>query len=184
MLEILHREQVPATFFIVGLNGDLNAQLLQRIVDEGHEIGNHTFTHPNVAMISPQLLSLELNATERLFESRLGRRSVLFRPPYAEDVEPETPEQVQPLLVTGDLGYYTIGMQIDPNDWQNPGVDQIVQATIEGAVRGEGNVVLLHDSGGDRAQTVEALPQIIAGLRARVFSWSSSRNCWASRAMR
>ena len=169
VLEILHREQVLATFFIVGLNGDLNSQLLQRIVDEGHEIGNHTFTHPNVAMISPQLLSLELNATERLFESRLGRRSVLFRPPYAEDVEPETPEQVKPLLLTGDLGYYTIGMQIDPNDWQNPGVDQIVQATIEGAVRGEGNVVLLHDSGGDRAQTVEALPQIIAGLRARGF---------------
>src|SRR5215831_18747718 len=169
ILEILHREQVPATFFIVGLNVDLNAQLLQRIVDEGHEIGNHTFTHPNVAMISPQLLSLELNATERLFESRLERRSVLFRPPYAEDVEPETPEQVQPLLVTSDLGYYTIGMQIDPNDWQNPGVDQIVQATIEGAVRGEGNVVLLHDSGGDRAQTVAALPQIIAGLRARGF---------------
>src|SRR5262249_26694926 len=169
VLEILHREQVPATFFIVGLNGDLNAQLLQRIVDEGHEIGNHTFTHPNVAMISQQLLSLELNATERLFESRLGRRSVLFRPPYAEDVEPETPEQVQPLLVTSDLGYYAIGMQIDPNDWQNPGVDQIVQATIAGAVRGAGNVVLLHDSGGDRAQTVEALPQIIAGLRARGF---------------
>ena len=169
VLEVLRREQVPATFFIVGLNGALNAQLLQRIVDEGHEIGNHTFTHPNIAMISPQLLSLELNATERLFESRLGRRSVLFRPPYAEDVEPETPEQVKPLLVTGDLGYYTIGMQIDPNDWKNPGVDQIVQATIEGAVRGEGNVVLLHDSGGDRAQTVEALPQIIAGLRARGF---------------
>jgi cellulose synthase/poly-beta-1,6-N-acetylglucosamine synthase-like glycosyltransferase/peptidoglycan/xylan/chitin deacetylase (PgdA/CDA1 family)/spore germination protein YaaH len=169
VLEVLRREQVPATFFIVGLNGDLNAQLLQRIVDEGHEIGNHTFTHPNVAMISPKLLSLELNATERLFESRLGRRSVLFRPPYAEDVEPETPDQVKPLLVTGDLGYYTIGMQIDPNDWRNPGVDQIVQATIDGAVRGEGNVVLLHDSGGDRAQTVEALPQIIAGLRARGF---------------
>ena len=169
VLEVLRREQVPATFFIIGLNGDLNARLLQRIVDEGHEIGNHTFTHPNIARISPQLLSLELSATERLFESRLGRRSVLFRPPYAEDVEPETPDQVKPLLVTGALGYYTIGMQIDPGDWRNPGVDQIVQATINGAVRGEGNVVLLHDSGGDRAQTVEALPQIIAGLRARGF---------------
>src|SRR5262249_632102 len=169
VLDVLHREHVPATFFIVGLNGDLNAQLLQRLVDEGHEIGNHTFTHPNVAMISPQLLSLELNATERLFESRLGRRSGLFRPPYAEDVDTETPGQVKPLRVTSDLGYYTIGMQIDPNDWQNPGVDQIVQATIAGAVRGAGHVVLLHDSGGDRAQTVEALPQIIAGLRARGF---------------
>ena len=169
ILDILHHEHVTATFFIVGLNGDLNAPLLQRIIDEGHEIGNHTFTHPNVAVISPQLLSLELNATERLFESRLGRRAVLFRPPYAEDVEPETPDQVQPLLVTGDLGYYTIGMQIDPSDWRNPGVDQIVQATINGAVRGAGNIVLLHDSGGDRSQTVEALPHIIAGLRARGF---------------
>ena len=169
ILDVLHREHVTATFFIVGLNGNLNAPLLQRIVDEGHEIGNHTFTHPNVAMISPQLLSLELNATERLFESRLGRRSVLFRPPYAEDVEPETPDQVKPLLVTGDLGYYTIGMQIDPNDWRNPGVDQIVRATIDGAVRGAGHVVLLHDSGGDRSQTVAALPQIIAGLRAQGF---------------
>jgi len=107
VLEILHRAQVPATFCIVGLKGDLNAQLLPRLVDEGHEIGNHTFPHPNVAMIRPQLLSLALNATERLVESRLGRRSVLLRPPDAEDVEPETPEQVKPLLLTGDLGYYT-----------------------------------------------------------------------------
>ena len=170
LLDILHQYQVSATFFIIGLNGDLYPALLQRIVDNGHEIGNHTFTHPNVATASQQQLRLEVNATERLFESRLGLRSLLFRPPYAEDIEPETPEQVQPLLFTSERGYVTIGMQIDPSDWRNPGAEQIVQRTIEGAVNGDGNIVLLHDSGGDRSQTVTALPRIIEGLRTRGFT--------------
>ena len=170
ILDILRQYQVPATFFVVGLNGELYPEVLRRIVEEGHEIGNHTFTHPNVASISPQQFRLEINATERLLESRLGLRSVLFRPPYAEDVEPENPEQVKPLLFTSEHGYYTIGMQIDPDDWQNPGVEQIVQRTIDGAVNGEGHVVLLHDSGGDRSQTVAALPRIIEGLRAQGFA--------------
>src|SRR5581483_9475688 len=169
VLDVLKQYHVPATFFIVGINGDLNPDLLARIAGEGHEIGNHTFTHPNVAVVSEQQFRLELNATERLLESRIGRRSLLFRPPYAEDVEPETPDQVRPLLFTSDLKYYTIGMQIDPNDWRNPGADEIVKATIDGALNGEGNVVLLHDSGGDRSQTVAALPQIIEGLRSRGF---------------
>ena len=169
VLDVLKQYHVPATFFIVGLNGDLNPDLLKRIDREGHEIGNHTFTHPNASVISEQQLRLELNVTERLLESSIGRRTLLFRPPYAEDAEPETPDQVKPLLFTSDKGYYTIGMQIDPNDWRTPGVEQIIKATIDGAVNGEGNVVLLHDSGGDRSQTVRALPQIIEGLRARGF---------------
>lgn len=170
ILDILREYRAPATFFIVGLNGDLYPALLRRIVDDGHEIGNHTFTHPNVATVSQQQLRLEVNATERLLESRLGLRSLLFRPPYAEDIEPETPEHVQPLLFTSEHGYLTIGMQIDPNDWQNPGVDEIVQRTTAGVVNGEGNIVLLHDSGGDRSQTVEALPRIIEGLREQGFT--------------
>ncbi len=169
ILDILRREHVPATFFVIGLNADRYPGLLARIDAEGHEIGNHTFTHPNIAMIRERQLSLEVNATERLFESRLGRGSVLFRPPYAEDVEPETPAQVRPLLFTSGRGYYTIGMQIDPGDWKTPGVDRIVAATVEGADRGDGNVVLLHDGGGDRSQTVAALPRIIESLRQRRF---------------
>jgi cellulose synthase/poly-beta-1,6-N-acetylglucosamine synthase-like glycosyltransferase/peptidoglycan/xylan/chitin deacetylase (PgdA/CDA1 family)/spore germination protein YaaH len=170
ILDILQRYHVPATFFIVGLNGELNTALLRRIVAEGHEIGNHTFTHPDISTISVQQLRLELNATERLLESRLGLRSVLFRPPYAEDIEPETPDQVRPLQLASTIGYYTIGMQIDPNDWRNPGVAQIVKNTLDGATNGEGSIVLLHDSGGDRSQTVNALPQIIEGLQEQGFT--------------
>ena len=171
VLDVLARFKVSATFFVIGVNAELHSLLLQRIVQEGHELGNHTFTHPNIAVISEEQLGLEINATERLFESRLGRRSLLFRPPYAEDVEPETPDQVKPLLFTSNLGYYTIGMQIDPSDWRNPGVDAIVKRVRDAAQQGEGNVVLLHDSGGDRSQTLAALPLIIQELRADGFEF-------------
>jgi cellulose synthase/poly-beta-1,6-N-acetylglucosamine synthase-like glycosyltransferase/peptidoglycan/xylan/chitin deacetylase (PgdA/CDA1 family)/spore germination protein YaaH len=169
ILDILKERQAPATFFVVGENAVRSPELLTRIVDEGHEIGNHTYSHPNIADVSEERLTLEVNVVQRLFESRLGRRSLLFRPPYAEDVEPETPDQVRPLLVTSALGYYTVGMQIDPGDWARPGTDEIVARVLAGARGGEGNVVLLHDSGGDRTQTIAALPLIIDGLRAEGF---------------
>ncbi|MBS1809311.1 MAG: glycosyltransferase [Acidobacteria bacterium] len=165
ILDELKANNVKATFFIVGINGDLHPDLVRRIFNEGHELGSHTFTHPNVAAISEQQFRLELNATERLIESITNHRTILFRPPYAEDIEPETPDQVEPLRFTGSLNYYNIGMQIDPNDWRNPGIDQIVKATIDAAKNKEGKVVLLHDAGGDRSQTVAALPLIIKGLR-------------------
>ena len=170
ILDILKAKDAKAVFFVIGLNADLHPTLLERIVREGHEIGNHSFTHPDSSNITKQQFRLELNATERLFEARLGRRSLLFRPPYAEDVEPETPDQVQPLVLTSSRGYYTIGIGIDPGDWKSPGVSNIVQNTLDLAKNGGGHVVLLHDSGGDRAQTVAALPLIIDKLRAQGFS--------------
>jgi peptidoglycan-N-acetylglucosamine deacetylase len=169
ILDILHEKGAKGVFFVIGLNADLHPALLEREVREGNEIGNHTFTHPDASAISTQQFHLELNATERLFEARLGRRSLLFRPPYAEDVEPETPDQVAPLVLTSSRGYYTIGIGIDPGDWRNPGVDQIVARTLELARQGTGHVVLLHDSGGDRTQTIAALPRLIDGLRADGF---------------
>ncbi len=165
ILDVLKEKQVPATFFVIGSQADLYPQILQRMFDENHEVGNHTFTHPNLSSIPSQQWALEINSTERLFESRLGRDTLLFRPPYAEDVEPETSDQVRPLVYTSKLGYYTVGMNIDPKDYKRPGVDQIVQTTIDEVENGEGNIVLLHDGGGDRSQTVAALPQIIDKLR-------------------
>ncbi len=169
VLDILQQYHVPSTFFVIGIYGEQNPDLLHRIVDEGHEIGSHTFTHPNISRTSKEHLTIELNATERVFESHLGRRTLLFRPPYADDMEPATPSEIAPIEFTSDLGYYTIGLNIDPYDWKNPGVDKIVTETIQKAIAGDGNIVLLHDSGGDRSQTIAALPQIIQGLRERGF---------------
>src|SRR5262249_35721846 len=82
ILDILKREGVPATFFIIRKNGQSYPDLVRRIVNEGHELGNHTFTHPNLGEIPSGLTELELNATQRLIESETGRSTILFRPPY------------------------------------------------------------------------------------------------------
>jgi cellulose synthase/poly-beta-1,6-N-acetylglucosamine synthase-like glycosyltransferase/peptidoglycan/xylan/chitin deacetylase (PgdA/CDA1 family) len=173
VLDILKRYGVHGSFFVVGMNAQSYPDLLRRIYDEGHEIGSHTFTHPNMSNVTGMQTTFELNATARLLESVTGHDTVLFRPPYAEDMEPETPEQVAPLMHTSQMGYYTVGMNIDPQDWTNPGVDTIVQRVLDGARKGNGNVVLLHDSGGDREQMLAALPRIIEALRADGFRFET-----------
>jgi cellulose synthase/poly-beta-1,6-N-acetylglucosamine synthase-like glycosyltransferase/peptidoglycan/xylan/chitin deacetylase (PgdA/CDA1 family)/spore germination protein YaaH len=174
ILDILKRENVAATFFIIGKNGQAYPDLMRRIVNDGHEIGNHTFTHPNVGEIPLRVTELELNATQRLIESVVGRSTVLFRPPYFGDAEADKPQEVEPAILAQQLGYIMVGVRIDPDDWQLPvTADQIVSRTMARAgdtnpeTRGE--VVLLHDSGGDRSATVEALPRLIHDLRAKGY---------------
>jgi cellulose synthase/poly-beta-1,6-N-acetylglucosamine synthase-like glycosyltransferase/peptidoglycan/xylan/chitin deacetylase (PgdA/CDA1 family)/spore germination protein YaaH len=173
ILDVLHEAGVPATFFIIGVNGELNPDLLRRELGEGHEIGNHTFTHPNISLISPAQFQLELSATERLLAAVVGRHSLLFRPPFGTDSEPETADQLRQIELASKQGYVIVGIPIDPNDWQRPGVDEIVQRTVAAVDRGEGNVILLHDSGGDRSQTVQALPLMIGALRSQGFQFVS-----------
>ena len=174
VLDILKQEQVPATFFIIGKNGQAYPELLRRLVNEGHEIGNHTYTHPNLGEIPGSLTDLELNATQRLIESETGRSTVLFRPPYFGDAEADKPQEVEPALLAQKLGYLMVGLRIDPNDWQLPvTADEIVDRTLQRVGDNNpdtrGQVVLLHDSGGDRSATVAALPKLIHELRARGF---------------
>ncbi|MDD3487117.1 MAG: glycosyltransferase [Candidatus Moranbacteria bacterium] len=169
ILSILKEHDVPATFFVVGVNGIQNQNILRQIVAEGSEIGSHTFTHPNVTEISNSQFAFELNSNESLLAGAIGRHTLLFRPPYAEDVEPVTPDEIRPVLFASEQGYYTVGMHIDPNDWSSPGVEKIVSQVVAGAESGEGNVVLLHDGGGDRSQTVAALPKIIEGLQGEGY---------------
>jgi len=176
ILDILKQENVPATFFVIGKNGQAHPDLLRRIVNEGHELGNHTFTHPNLGEIPGRITDLELNATQRLIESITGRSTVLFRPPYFGDAEADKPEEVEPAMRAEKLGYIMVGLRIDPGDWK-PAVtpDEIVQRTVDKALdknpETRGQVVLLHDSGGERAATVEALPRLIHELRARGFKF-------------
>jgi cellulose synthase/poly-beta-1,6-N-acetylglucosamine synthase-like glycosyltransferase/peptidoglycan/xylan/chitin deacetylase (PgdA/CDA1 family)/spore germination protein YaaH len=174
ILDILKREQAPATFFIIGKNGQAYPDLLRRVVNEGHEIGNHTYTHPNLGEIPLPLADLELNATQRLIESETGRSTVLFRPPYFGDAEADKPQEVEPAYQAQKLGYLVVGVRIDPDDWELPvTADEIVDRTLQRVDDNNpdtrGQVVLLHDSGGDRAATVAALPEMIHKLRARGF---------------
>ena len=173
ILDILKTEKVPATFFVVGENALTQRALLVREIADGHEIGNHTYTHPNLAQASERETVLELNANQRLLQAYTGRSLRLFRAPYFGDAEPTTADEIVPVAEAQARGYLSVGLHVDPDDWKRPGADAIVQRTIDGVEAGDatssGNIVLLHDSGGDRAQTVAALPILIRELRARGY---------------
>lgn len=165
VLDTLRSRGVPATFFIIGENALREIPLTRRIIAEGHELGNHTFTHPNLAVTPAFITRLELDATERLIEAITDRRSALFRPPYFGDAEPTTADELVPVALANDLGYVTAGLHVDSDDWLEPGAQQIIDNVLR--ERAKGNVVLLHDSGGDRSQTVAAIGPMIDSLRAR-----------------
>ncbi|MFH1214911.1 MAG: glycosyltransferase [Pseudomonadota bacterium] len=165
ILDILRERGVKASFFMVGERMEKNPELVERIVREGHEIGVHTYTHPNLAKVSHERARLELNATQRLTETITGHSTFLFRPPYNADSEPHSPEELAPIKIAQKLGYLTVSSDIDPEDWSRPGVAAIVQRVKE--QRLYGNVILLHDAGGNRSQTVAALPLIIDYLHVR-----------------
>ncbi len=171
ILDILKAKHVRATFFVIGANAQANPDLIQRIVTEGHELGNHTYTHPNLADTPQQVVSLELNATQRLVEALTGRSMRLFRPPYLGDNEPGDPGDIIPVEIAQGMGYLTVGERVDPIDWALPGPDVIVQRALAQMARtgANGETILLHDAGGDRSQTVAALPVLIDKLRAQGF---------------
>ena len=175
ILDILAREHAPATFFIVGENALTQRPLLQRMIAEGHEVGSHTYTHPNLANVAGSQLTFELNTTQRLFQAFTGRSLKLFRAPYFGDAEPTTADEILPALAAQQRGYTSVGLHVDPGDWKRPGVRAIIARTIAGVTSGSpdrsANVILLHDAGGDRAQTVAALPVIIQRLRAMGYTF-------------
>jgi cellulose synthase/poly-beta-1,6-N-acetylglucosamine synthase-like glycosyltransferase/peptidoglycan/xylan/chitin deacetylase (PgdA/CDA1 family)/spore germination protein YaaH len=165
ILDILKAANVNATFFVVGVNAERYPALVRRIVNEGHEIGNHTYYHPNLALCWPEHIRLELNATQLLLETITGRATTLFRPPYAADTGPTELSELAPLKIAEDLNYLVVLENIDPQDWAKPGAEIIVRRIKQ--QRHDGSVILLHDAGGDRSQTVEALPRILDWLHTR-----------------
>ena len=172
VLDILKARGVPASFFVVGVEAEQSPNLLRREYAEGHTIGNHTYSHPNMATVSGERTRLELASTLRIIEHTTGRSTILFRPPYNADSEPQTIDEIVPILRAQEAGYLTIGERIDPRDWQ-PGITvDAIMADIM-AEKDEGNIILLHDGGGNREATVEALPRIIDTLRGEGYRFVS-----------
>jgi peptidoglycan-N-acetylglucosamine deacetylase len=168
ILDVLKEKNVSGTFFVIGNEANRYPGILRREYAEGHVIGNHTFTHPRFDEISRTQIKWELNLTQRLFESTLGIKAVLFRPPYGIDHQPEYAEEVAQLPLPQEMGYLIVGQQIDPNDWRQRNGNQIpAQEIVDNVLRqaSKGNIVLFHDGGGDRSQTIAALPQVIDKLR-------------------
>jgi cellulose synthase/poly-beta-1,6-N-acetylglucosamine synthase-like glycosyltransferase/peptidoglycan/xylan/chitin deacetylase (PgdA/CDA1 family)/spore germination protein YaaH len=164
ILDTLASRHAKATFFVVGRQADEYPGILTREIREGHEIGNHTYTHPNIELASPFLARLEIVATGRLIETITNRRTALFRPPYFGDADPTSSDELDAVSIGTDLGYLTVGVQMDTEDWRISNPDSILSTAL--AQRGDGQVILMHDSGGDRAGTVAILGTLIDALRA------------------
>ncbi|MBB6052869.1 glycosyltransferase [Armatimonas rosea] len=173
VLDALKTAGVPATFFITGVNAQLYPELVRRAWDEGHDIGNHSFYHPNLALVGETRTRLELDATQRAIQAITGRSTTLFRPPYGVDSQPSTSEEVMPIAAAERLGYVTVAEGIDPRDWEKGSrkrtAAQLVESIERDAEAGAGSIVLLHDSGGDRSATVAALPELVRRLKAKGY---------------
>ncbi len=173
VLDTLKSRQALASFFVIGRQVQKLPALTRRIVDEGHEIGNHSWSHPELSGLSDAAIRVELTATGRVIETVTGHRPLLFRPPYIGDARPSTEDRLRPMTIAGDLGYRVVGLEVDAKDWQEQEPSRIVATTLAGVRRGAGRIVLLHDAGGDRSSTVAALGPLIDSLRAGGYEMST-----------
>ena len=178
ILDILKRKGVHGTFMMIGEEAQQHIALMQRAVAEGNEIGNHTFTHPDISEISQRQLDFEISLTNRLFAAKLGVQPLYFRPPYDIDEEPDTDDQAAPVVHIQQNGLTVVGNKIDTDDWdervrKTPAeiaesvLDQLNRMKTKPQFRG--SVILLHDGGGDRSVTIAALPVLIDTLRAHGY---------------
>ncbi|GGI28067.1 glycosyltransferase [Pedobacter mendelii] len=172
VLSILKKENVPGCFFVVGIMAEKNMELLRQEYDDGYEIGNHTFFHPDMSSIGPRRVKFELNATRRLIEAVTGHSTILFRAPFNADAEPQNTSEILPVAQSRKENYINIGELIDPEDWE-PGktADQIFNDVVK--QKDNGNILLLHDAGGNREATVAALPRIIKYFKQNGYTFTT-----------
>lgn len=171
ILDVLRRHHVPATFFVVGAHVAAYPDLVRQIRATGSEIGLHTFTHPDLTTVSPERAERELAASQLALAGATGELSYLVRPPYSSEASAVDDANYAVLQRLGVDGYVSALVDVDGEDWQRPGVDQIVADATP--PDGQGAVVLLHDAGGDRAQTVVALDRLITQLQGQGYVFTT-----------
>lgn len=166
ILAVLRQYGVPGTFFDIGMNAEANPALVRQEIASGDVVANHTYSHLDLTQIPQWRASLEIRAGNWVLQGITGREPTLFRSPYgAQELTDAQSAAHQDLATT--LGMQPVGWNVDPMDWARPGVDQIVAAATSSPA--DSQIILLHDGGGDRSQTVAALPRIIEALRARGY---------------
>ena len=168
---MLRKHHAHAVFFVTGTMTSRYPELVKRMVDEGHEVGLHTFSHPDLSYHSHRRIDWELSQNQLALEGAAGVRTSLFRPPYSSSADAFDAASWPVAAYTASRGYLTVVNDNDSEDWRRPGVDEIIRrATPAG---GAGAVVLMHDSGGNRAQTVAALGRFLPRLRAEGYRFQN-----------
>jgi cellulose synthase/poly-beta-1,6-N-acetylglucosamine synthase-like glycosyltransferase/peptidoglycan/xylan/chitin deacetylase (PgdA/CDA1 family) len=164
ILDVLRRHGVPATFFVTGAGAASHPLLLRSVVADGHEVGNHTTTHADLGTSSPGRAGWEVRQNQVVLAGAAGRQTALLRPPYSSTPDAVDGAGWRAIQRAAVLGYLVVLADLNTKDWQRPGVDAIVAGATPPDQHGA--IVLLHDGGGDRAQTVAAVDRLIPKLRA------------------
>jgi peptidoglycan/xylan/chitin deacetylase (PgdA/CDA1 family) len=160
LLDLLAKHRIHATFFVIGENAAKYPEILQRAAREGHEIANHSWSHPNLSRLSDEAMRDQIERTEETIRDAIGARPTLLRPPYGA----MTAHQKR--TVHDELGYEIILWDVDPLDWKRPG-SAVVTNRIVRETR-PGSIVLAHDI---HAPTIEAMPDTLNQLEARGFKF-------------
>jgi cellulose synthase/poly-beta-1,6-N-acetylglucosamine synthase-like glycosyltransferase/peptidoglycan/xylan/chitin deacetylase (PgdA/CDA1 family) len=164
---VLRRYRVPATFFVVGSNVVRHGDIVSGLRARGFDIGNHTFSHVDLAAVPGWERGLQLGLTDNAIAGTAGSRPRLLRPPYSSEPGAVTTRQLAAYTDVARRGYLVVLADFDSRDWARPGVDATVRNATPAGQRG--GIVMFHDGGGNRSQTVAALQRLIPRLRARGF---------------
>ncbi|WP_144554452.1 polysaccharide deacetylase family protein [Bacillus sp. X1(2014)] len=161
VLEIFSETVGKATFFMIGEQMKKNPEVVKQVAARGHEIGNHTFTHPKLSQLSNIECLEEIEKNEKLIEELAGRKPVVFRPPYL-DYNQDT------VSLLKQKGYPIIGaLNLAAHDWEQPGVTHILEKSREGIKNG--SILIFHDGYGDRSQTIEAVRKLVSELTSQGY---------------
>jgi cellulose synthase/poly-beta-1,6-N-acetylglucosamine synthase-like glycosyltransferase/peptidoglycan/xylan/chitin deacetylase (PgdA/CDA1 family) len=174
ILDILKEKGVHATFYLIGRNVLSSPDLVRRMYAEGHDIGSHTFSHPNAFAIDTDRFEMELNATQRILQATAGFQTNLLRPPYGSLDFGYMDAGPQVIQAATRLGYVIGGMDVESCDFCGLSAEWIIRIVEHAVVDGHNQIILMHDSGGDREATVTVLPHLIDELRAAGFHFVST----------
>ena len=165
----LKRLRVPATFFVVGGNVARHQGVVADLHRDGFELGAHTFTHADLTGLGGWRRKAQLDLTDTSVGAAAGIRPRLLRPPYSSSPEALSPKQARAVETLARRGYVIALSDFDSRDWERPGIGAIVRGSTPPP--GRGGVILMHDGGGDRSETVSALQHLVPKLRARGYEF-------------
>ncbi|MER6184419.1 bifunctional polysaccharide deacetylase/glycosyltransferase family 2 protein [Streptomyces sp. NPDC001652] len=171
VLEILEKYDVPATFFVVGSMVSRYPGIVKDMVEQGNEVGIHTFTHVDLSYQSDARVNREMQQTQLALAGAAGITTTLFRAPYSSETDAIDNYSWPVYEKLGEDGYTSVFVDTDSDDWKKPGVSKIVKwATPDGD---DGASVLFHDAGGERSQTIKALPEYIERMKAKGYTFTT-----------
>ncbi len=162
ILDILKANDIKATFFVIGENAEKHPDIVKRIIAEGHEIGNHTYSHPHLKKIGDEELTLELKRTEALLTERFGYTPTLFRPPegYCCAAVQQSSDR---------MGYSLTLWDVDTTDWAHNPSDNIIKTVL--ATVKDGSIILCHDFVTKPSPTPDAIKVLIPKLKAKGYEF-------------